>query len=136
MEAYGQITADRRSPRRNQSHLGGGMQRQYRTRTAPLDRAAGNVQDRSRQTGHSDVAKYDPLETYLKRRAGTELELSFVDIERIIGAMLPNRASRSQWWANETNPASRHVQCHAWRNAGYDAVLLPRERVLFTRRTA
>jgi hypothetical protein len=82
------------------------------------------------------VAKYDPLGTYLKRRAGTELELSFVDIERIIGGMLPKSASRPQWWANETDSGSNHVQCHAWRNAGYDAFLLPRERVLFTRRAA
>lgn len=49
--------------------------------------------------------------------------------------MLPNSASRPQWWANETDPDSRHVQSRAWRNAGYDAFLLPsRERVRFTRR--
>ena len=89
----------------------------------------------SGKPGDADVAKYDPLETYLKRRAGAELELSFADIERIVGAMLPNSASRPQWWANETDPASSHVQCRAWRDAGYNAFLLPRERVLFTRRT-
>ena len=80
------------------------------------------------------MAKYDPLEAYLRRRAGAELELSFADIERIVGAMLPNSASRPQWWANETDPASSHVQCRAWRHAGYDAFLLPGERVLFSRR--
>jgi hypothetical protein len=84
----------------------------------------------------TEVAKYDPLETYLRRRAGAELELSFADIERIVGAMLPNSASRPQWWANETDPASSHVQCRAWRNAGYDAFLLPGGRVLFSRRAA
>lgn len=82
------------------------------------------------------MAKYDPLETYLRRRAGAELELSFADIERIVGSMLPNSASRPQWWANETDAASSHVQCRAWRNAGYDAFLLPGERVLFSRRAA
>jgi hypothetical protein len=82
------------------------------------------------------VAKYDPLERYLTRRAGTEIELSFPDIERIIGTMLPNSASRPQWWANETDPASRHVQSRAWRNAGYDANLAAgRDRVRFTRRS-
>ena len=80
------------------------------------------------------MAKYDPLGTYLARRAGAEMELSFADIERIIGSMLPGSATRPQWWANETDPASRHVQSRAWRNAGYDAFLLPRERVLFRRR--
>jgi hypothetical protein len=83
-----------------------------------------------------DVGKYDPLEKYLKRRGGAEHELSFAEIERIIGGMLPNSASRPQWWANETDSASSHVQCRAWRVAGYDAFLLPRERVLFTRRAA
>jgi hypothetical protein len=82
----------------------------------------------------TEVAKYDPLATCLQRRAGAELELSFTNIERIIGGMLPNSASRPQWWANETDPASTHVRCQAWRNAGYDAFLLHRERVLFTRR--
>ena len=82
------------------------------------------------------MAKYDPLETYLKRRGNEEIELGFDELERIIGTARPASASRPQWWANETDPASRHVQRSAWRNAGYDAFLLPRERVLFTRRGA
>ena len=81
------------------------------------------------------MAKYDLLETWLKRRAGPEVELGFTDVERIIGDMLPNSATRPQWWANETDPASRHVQSRAWRNAGYDAFLQPSgDRVRFTRR--
>lgn len=82
------------------------------------------------------MAKYDPLEKYLRRRAGAELELSFADIERIIGNMLPKSANRPRWWTNETDPETNHVQCRAWRNAGYDAFLLPRERVLFRRSAA
>ena len=78
------------------------------------------------------MAKYDALETYLSRRGGDEFELGFAEVERIIGAVLPASASRPQWWANETSPAG-HVQCRAWRNAGYDAFLLPRSRVLFRR---
>jgi hypothetical protein len=79
------------------------------------------------------MAKYDPLETYLTRRGGDEMELELAEVERIIGDVLPTSASRPQWWANETNPTG-HVQCRAWRNAGYDAFLLPRSRVLFRRR--
>ena len=83
------------------------------------------------------MAKYDPLGRYLSRRAGAEIELSFADIERIIGAMLPNSATLPQWWANESDPQSPHVQSRAWRNAGYDANLsVGRERVRFARRTA
>lgn len=81
------------------------------------------------------MGKYDPLESWLRRKAGTEVELSFADIERIIGAMLPNSAVRPQWWANEASPDSRHVQSRAWRNAGYEAFLIPdAERVRFKRR--
>ena len=93
-------------------------------------------QDERRNEIGNKMAKYDPLETYLTRRAGAAIELSFADIERIIGSMLPNSAARSQWWANEADPASRHVQSRAWQNAGYDAFLLPKcERVRFARRT-
>jgi hypothetical protein len=79
------------------------------------------------------MAKYDPLEIYLSRRGSDEIELGFADVERIIGEMLPESASRPQWWANESNP-SGHVQCRAWRNAGYDAFLLSNRKVLFRRR--
>ncbi|HWJ37348.1 MAG TPA: hypothetical protein VNR86_01115 [Sphingomicrobium sp.] len=80
------------------------------------------------------MAKYDPLEAYLHRRGSAEVELAFEEVERIIGTRLPDSASRPQWWANETNPDSSHVQCRAWRSAGYDAFMLPGRRVLFTQR--
>lgn len=81
------------------------------------------------------MAKYDPLHIYLRRQRAGELELSFVDIERILGAMLPNCAAQPQWWANETCADERHVQSRAWRTAGYDALLIVRaDRVRFTRR--
>jgi hypothetical protein len=79
------------------------------------------------------MAKYDPLERYLTRRGSDEIELGFAEVERISGDVLPAFATRTQWWANEANPAG-HVQCRAWRNAGYDAFLLPHNRVLFRRR--
>ena len=79
------------------------------------------------------MAKYDLLETYLARRGDEEIELGFAEVERIIGDVLPASAARPQWWANESK-AEGHLQCRAWRNAGYDAFLLPRSRVLFRRR--
>ena len=82
------------------------------------------------------MAKYDPLQAYLSRRGSAELELAFEEVERIIGSKLPASASRPQWWANETNPDTNHVQCRSWLDAGYDAFLLPRGRVLFTQRAA
>jgi hypothetical protein len=79
------------------------------------------------------MAKYDSLETYLTRCGSVEIELGFAEVERIIGDELPPSAMRPQWWANESSPAG-HVQCRAWRDAGYDAFLLPGRRVPFRRR--
>ena len=80
------------------------------------------------------MPKYTPLYDYLRRKPGPEIELSFLNIERVLGSMLPKRASRPQWWANELSPETRHVQCGAWIKAGYKAYLLPQERVAFRRR--
>lgn len=81
------------------------------------------------------MAKYDPLKRFLKRSSRSEIDMSFADIERVIGGMLPKSAERPQWWANEACPASRHVQAKAWREAGYEAFLITRaEKVLFRRR--
>lgn len=81
------------------------------------------------------MAKYDPLGKYLRRKAAGELVMSFADVERVIGAMLPKSASLSAWWANEKSPDTRHVQCRAWLDAGYDAVLLREgDKVRFTRK--
>ena len=80
------------------------------------------------------MGKYDPLGSYLRRKGKAEIELSFADIERIIGDMLTKSASRPQWWANEESENSRHVQIRAWRNSGYDAFLVAgSEQVRFRR---
>lgn len=80
------------------------------------------------------MGKYDPLRDYLRRQKTAEFELSFVEIERKLGYMLPNSASLPQWWANATSPQDRHVQRKAWGDAGYDAFLIAgAERVRFRR---
>jgi hypothetical protein len=68
---------------------------------------------------------YTPLFNHLRRKSASELELSFADIERVIGAMLPNSASRPQWWANEKSEDTRHVQASAWLDAGYEPFSSP-----------
>jgi hypothetical protein len=81
------------------------------------------------------MTKYDPLSDYLRRKKDVVVELSFTDIERVIGAMLPKRALLPEWWANGT-PGTEHLQSRAWREAGYEAFLLKgKDRVLFQRRT-
>ena len=70
------------------------------------------------------MGKYDPLRRYLRRTKSTDLVLSFTEIERIIGGMLPNGAARAQWWDDVAAPEPRHVQRAAWRDAGYRACLI------------
>jgi len=80
------------------------------------------------------MAKYDPLRDFLRRRREDALDLSFREIEAKLGYMLPNASSRAHWWNSEAEPGVREVQKIAWRDAGYDAALLPNERVRFRRR--
>lgn len=80
------------------------------------------------------MAKYDPLHHYLRRKQDSVLEMSFAEIERKIGTMLPKRASLPEWWENGTDKGA-DVQANARRDAGYDAFLLKgKDRVLFQRR--
>lgn len=70
------------------------------------------------------MGKYDPLAAHLRRQRVKQVTMSFRDIERLLGALLPNSASRPEWWANEADPRSRHVQCRSWLSAGYHAFLV------------
>lgn len=78
------------------------------------------------------MAKYDPLRRYLTRQKTARIELTFTDIERLIGAFLPKAAARPTWW-EETGAAVSPVQIQAWRSAGYRAQLARNERVVFER---
>lgn len=77
------------------------------------------------------MGKYDPLRDYLGNQSLSEMNLSFREIEKIIGGPLPGSAMRPQWWANEANPKTGHVQRLAWAAAGYDAFLHAGRKVRF-----
>lgn len=77
------------------------------------------------------MAKYEPLRRYLSRQKTMEVCLTFTEVERIIGAMLPKSAQRPQWWANETAEGTTHVQVAAWRDVGFKAFLAGAEEVRF-----
>ncbi len=77
------------------------------------------------------MAKYDPLKRYLSRQKAPRVDLTFTEVERIIGAMLPKSAARPQWWANEADTETSHVQVAAWRDAGFKAFLAGPEQVRF-----
>jgi hypothetical protein len=81
------------------------------------------------------MSKYDPLCKWLRADSRKTIPATFQQIEKILGFTLPDTArERPQWWANESKNGSRHVQCKAWVNAGYQAANLDlrRETVNFT----
>ena len=75
---------------------------------------------------------YDALRDYLKHVVYREIELTFREIEKIIGRPLPKSAERSQWWENSKAPG--HTQREAWRAAGFDAFLIAGSRRVKFRR--
>lgn len=80
------------------------------------------------------MAKYDPLSIYLRCQKSQTVELSFREIENLIGSMLPNKASDPAWWCPMDEPGPKTVQLKAWSEARYEAFLAPyRERVSFRR---
>lgn len=83
----------------------------------------------------ASMAKYDPLHAYLRRQKGDVCELSFREIENLIGYLLPNGSSEPGWWANVADESSsRAVQRTAWLGAGFHAELHRKaDRVVFTK---
>jgi DNA-binding XRE family transcriptional regulator len=75
-------------------------------------------------------SKYYPLSEYLKKQPDDKpLELSFEEIEVILGAALPATALATRaWWAN-----SLTTQGKAWQEAGWliDDVNFEEKRVVF-----
>jgi hypothetical protein len=68
------------------------------------------------------MSKYDPLRDYLLQQQHREIELTFNEIELILGSKLPASADRPQWWANQI--AAGRPQRESWRKAKYDAFLI------------
>lgn len=61
------------------------------------------------------MGRYDPLNEYLRSVSRDEINLSFSDIEKVLGFKLPSSAyTYSAWWAN-----GGHSQADAWIDAGY-----------------
>jgi hypothetical protein len=71
-------------------------------------------------------SKYDPLRDYLLKQHLREIELTFGEIENILGFPLPPVSERPQWWANQVAPG--RPQREAWRAGGYDAFLVAGSR--------
>lgn len=71
------------------------------------------------------MSKYDPLYKYLNQQKRTRISMTFSSIESLLGFRLPSTArQRSQWWANEISRDTRHVQCKAWLDSGFETANL------------
>jgi len=78
------------------------------------------------------MAKYDPLQRYLRRQSSAEVVLTFSEIENLLTTLLPRSSRRREWWANESLDDTTSVQCRPWMRAGYMAFPeVDREQVLF-----
>jgi hypothetical protein len=63
------------------------------------------------------MSKYQKLSEYLSSVTVARIQLSFVQVEKILGAELPESArSYNAWWGNDATPG-RHS--HAWLSAGW-----------------
>ena len=80
------------------------------------------------------MSKYAPLAAFLARNQGSEIPMTFAEIERVIGHALPASKRYPAWWSN--NP-SNNVMTRVWLSAGFqtERVDVAGQRLVF-RRTA
>ncbi len=82
------------------------------------------------------VAKYDALHDHLDDAADGPVEMTFAEIERVVGPLPRSARTHRPWWGNERS-IGRHVQARAWLDAGREvaSVDLNAARVRFTARS-
>jgi hypothetical protein len=65
------------------------------------------------------MSRYDKLKQFLKNAKGTDVDMSFAQIEAVLGRALPPSALKHRaWWSN--NP-DNNVMTQAWLAAGYQS---------------
>jgi hypothetical protein len=83
------------------------------------------------------TGKYSPLYKWLNEQPSekTAIELSFRQIEKIIGSTLPRSAFQYEAWWLDKSANTRHMQAVAWLEAGWRVVNLSlrSRRVSFVR---
>lgn len=83
------------------------------------------------------MTKYEPLALMLSQANGDEIDVSFAELEKILGFALPHSARKYRpWWSNGIN--SGHSQTLGWVPVGWETrdVDMTRERVRFVRKSA
>lgn len=82
------------------------------------------------------MSKYRPLQDYLRQRNDETVELSFREIERIIGDDLPPSAYAARWWMSADLSHRHALWQSAWHDEGYAAkLLLGADRVEFRKQS-
>jgi hypothetical protein len=78
------------------------------------------------------MAKYDPLNAYLKLQQRDVVPMSFAEIESVLGSKLPPSKRNRAWWSN--NP-DNSVMTKAWLDAGFktESVDITAEKLVFRR---
>jgi len=79
------------------------------------------------------MGKYTPLKEFLRSQSSNAIEMSFSEIERVIGSKLPPKAQQYRaWWSNN---ASNNVMTKAWLEAGFrsERVDMQAKKLLFRR---
>ncbi len=76
------------------------------------------------------MSKYDPLKRHLAGSSRPIIEMTFDEIASLVGGLPRSAFEYQAWWENDEG---RHVQAHAWLNAGYQtgSVDLLHQRVTF-----
>lgn len=81
------------------------------------------------------MSKYEPIRKFLEGSTAEGIDVSFGQIEGILGFELPKSAYRHQaWWANEMHGSHSHAR--SWQEAGWETcqVNTTRQTVRFERR--
>lgn len=78
------------------------------------------------------MAKYDPLNAYLKWQQRDSIPMTFAEIETVLGTKLPPSKLNRAWWSN--NP-DNSVMTKAWLDAGFktESVDIAAEKLVFRR---
>jgi hypothetical protein len=79
------------------------------------------------------VSKYSALRRQLEREASPSVEMTFDEVDDLVGGLPASARRYSAWWSNERE--GRHVQARAWMDAGWrvENVDLTAETVRFTK---
>jgi hypothetical protein len=65
------------------------------------------------------MGKYEPIRRFLEASDCEGIDVSFGELEKILGFPLPNSAYRHQaWWANESHGSHSHSR--SWQDAGWE----------------